>query len=54
MMMMAKYRGPMDEVVAAMMKPTRATHSDPVICQNLSPVLSACHALSEEVITQSM
>jgi len=53
MITIAKYRGPIAVVAAAMMKPTRATSKEPVICQNRSPVLSACQAFREEVMTQS-
>lgn len=52
MIIIAKYRGPVDVVAAAIMNPTRATHNESEICQNLSPVRSACQALRDDVITQ--
>lgn len=48
---MARYRGPVLVVAAAMMKATTATYKGRVMWKYLSPVLSACQALMKAVMT---
>ena len=48
---MDRYRGPRDEVVAAMMLAAMLTTRGKTMCQNRSPVRSACQALIMEAMT---
>jgi hypothetical protein len=48
---MARYRGAVAVVVAAMMKAMTAIYSGKVMWKYLSPVLSACQALIKAVMT---
>lgn len=50
---MLTYRAAVLVVAAAIIKVAMARHSGSDTCQNLSPVLSACHALSSVVKTPS-
>ena len=54
MSIMAKYLGPVDVVVAAMMKAMTAKYSGSVMWKYLSPVLSACQAFKKDVMTARM
>lgn len=53
MSIMATYLGAVAVVAAASMKATTATQSGMMTCRYRSPVLSACHALRNAVMTAS-